>query len=143
MAQKFISDPKILLATGDFSSTSSMAASPLYQRAGLVQFGFNNSNPVFTNGGDYIWSNSPTQTSEAPAHAAYVKALGLKKVAVFQLNTDWGKVTGDLTVAALTKLGLSVVVREGLSSRQSRLQTVDHQGEGRRGRRDRVDQLRE
>ena len=38
VAQKFIADPKILLATGDFSSTSSMAASPLYQRAGLVQF---------------------------------------------------------------------------------------------------------
>jgi len=113
VAQKFIADPKILLATGDFSSTSSMAASPLYQRAGLVQFGFNNSNPAFTNGGDFVWSNSPTQTSEAPAHAAYVKALGLKKVALFQLNTDWGKVTGDLTVAALEKLGVKVVVREG------------------------------
>ncbi len=51
VAQKFIADPKVLLATGDFSSTSSMAASPLYQRAGLVQFGFNNSNPLFTDGG--------------------------------------------------------------------------------------------
>ena len=112
MAQKFIADPKILLATGDFSSTSSMAASPLYQRAGLVQFGFNNSNPKFTDGGDYLWSNSPTQTSEAPAHAAYVQALGLKKVAVFQLNTDWGKLTGDWTIAALTKLGITVADRE-------------------------------
>ncbi len=112
VAQKFISDPKILLATGDFSSTSSMAASPLYQRAGLVQFGFNNSNPAFTSGGDYLWSNSPTQTTEAPAHAAYVRDLGLKKVAVFQLNTDWGKLTGDLTVAALTKYGVKVADRE-------------------------------
>jgi branched-chain amino acid transport system substrate-binding protein len=112
VAQKFISDPKVLLATGDFSSTSSMAASPLYQRAGLVQFGFNNSNPLFTSGGDYIWSNSPTQTSEAPAQAAYVKALGLKKVALFHLNSDWGKVTADLTVAALEKQGISIVVRE-------------------------------
>jgi branched-chain amino acid transport system substrate-binding protein len=112
VAQKFIADPKVLLATGDFSSTSSMAASPLYQRAGLVQFGFNNSNPKFTDGGDYIWSNSPSQSSEAPAHAAYVRDLGLKKVALFQLNTDWGKVTGDLTVAALTKFGVAVVVRE-------------------------------
>jgi branched-chain amino acid transport system substrate-binding protein len=113
VAQKFIADPKILLATGDFSSTSSMAASPLYQRAGLVQFGFNNSNPKFTDGGDYLWSNSPTQTSEAPAHAAYVKAVGLKKVAVFHLNSDWGKGTSDLTIASLEKLGIRVVVREG------------------------------
>jgi branched-chain amino acid transport system substrate-binding protein len=112
VAQKFIADPKVLLATGDFSSTSSMAASPLYQRAGLVQFGFNNSNPKFTDGGDFLWSNSPTQTSEAPAHAAYVQALGLKKVAVFQLNTDWGKLTGDWTIAALQKLGVTVADRE-------------------------------
>ena len=111
-AQKYIADPRIVLATGDFSSTSSMAASALYQRAGLVQFGFNNSNPVFTGGGDYIWSNSPSQSNEAPAHAAYVKALGLKKVAVFQLNTDWGKSTGDLTVAALQKNGIEVALRE-------------------------------
>jgi branched-chain amino acid transport system substrate-binding protein len=111
-AQKYIADRRIVLATGDFSSTSSMAASALYQRAGLVQFGFNNSNPVFTNGGDFIWSNSPSQANEAPAHAAYVRDLGLKKVAVFQLNSDWGKVTGDLTVAALTRFGVQVVDRE-------------------------------
>lgn len=102
-AQKYIADPRIVIATGDFSSTSSMAASALYQRAGLAQFGFNNSNPVFTNGGDSIWSNSPSQSNEAPAHAAYVAALGLKKVALFQLNTDWGKPTGDLTIAAATR----------------------------------------
>ena len=111
-AQKYIADPRIVLATGDFSSTSSMAASALYQRAGLVQFGFNNSNPLFTNGGDFIWSNSPSQANEAPAHAAYVQALGLRKVAVFQLNSDWGKITGDLTVAALARSGVQVADRE-------------------------------
>jgi len=112
VAQKFIADPKVLLATGDFSSTSSMAASPLYQRAGLVQFGFNNSNPKFTEGGDFLWSNSPTQLTEAAAHALYVKAVGLKKVAVFALNTDWGKLTADLTAAALEKNGITVALRE-------------------------------
>jgi branched-chain amino acid transport system substrate-binding protein len=112
VAQKYIADRRIVLATGDFSSTSSMAASALYQRAGLVQFGFNNSNPVFTDGGSFIWSNSPSQSNEAPAHAAYVRDLGLKRVALFQLNTDWGKVTGDLTVAALRKYGVEVALRE-------------------------------
>jgi branched-chain amino acid transport system substrate-binding protein len=112
VARKYVADPKIVLATGDFSSTSSMAASAVYQRGGLVQFGFNNSNPDFPAGGDYMWSNSPNQISEAPAHAAYVRDLGLGKVAVFQLNTDWGKSTGDATVAALRKLGVEVALRE-------------------------------
>jgi branched-chain amino acid transport system substrate-binding protein len=112
VAQKYVADKRIVLATGDFSSTSSMAASAVYQRGGLVQFGFNNSNPAFPEGGDYCWSNSPNQISEAPAHAAYVRDLGLKKVVVFQLNTDWGKSTGDATIAALKKFGVEVVLRE-------------------------------
>jgi len=112
VAQKYVADPRIVLATGDFSSTSSMAASAIYQRAGLVQFGFNNSNPAFPSGGDCCWSNSPSDANEAPAHAAFVRDLGLRKVAVFQLNTDWGKTAGDLTVAALEKDGVAVAVRE-------------------------------
>ena len=48
IAQKFVSDPKIVLELGDFSSPASMAASPIYQRSGLVQFGFTNSHPDFT-----------------------------------------------------------------------------------------------
>src|SRR3984957_10793734 len=58
IAQKFVSDPKIVVEVGDFSSTASMAASSIYQRAGLVQFGFTNSHPNFTKGGDFMWSNS-------------------------------------------------------------------------------------
>ena len=43
-----------------------MAASSIYQRAGLVQFGFTNSHPNFTKGGDYMWSNSVSQADEQP-----------------------------------------------------------------------------
>jgi branched-chain amino acid transport system substrate-binding protein len=111
-AQKYVADKRIVLATGDFSSSSSMAASAIYQRAGLVQLGFNNSNPAFPSGGDYCWSNSPSDANEAPAQAAYARDLGLKKVALFQLNTDWGKTAGDLTVAALQKYGVTVALRE-------------------------------
>src|SRR5689334_14903892 len=92
LAQKFVADPRIVAELGDFSSTASMAASPIYQRAGLVQFGFTNSHPDFTKGGDYMWSNSTTQKDDAPGLADYaVKDLGLKRLAVFNLNSDWGK----------------------------------------------------
>lgn len=123
-AQKYIADPKIVLATGDFSSTSSMAASALYQRAGLVQFGFNNSNPLFTKGGDYLWSNSPNDMNEASAHAAYVRDLGLKRVALFQLNTDWGKTAGDFTVAALKKNGIEIALREAYLPDEKDFKTI-------------------
>src|SRR3954469_6651281 len=66
IAQKFVSDPRIVMELGDFSSPASMAASPIYQRGGLVQFGFTNSHPDFTKGGDFMWSTSVSQADEQP-----------------------------------------------------------------------------
>jgi branched-chain amino acid transport system substrate-binding protein len=107
IAQKFVADPRIVVELGDFSSTASMAASQIYQRGGLVQFGFTNSHPDFTKaGGDYTWSNSVTQAQESPALADFaITTLGFKKLAVFQLNNDWGVSTNDLFAKRVTELG--------------------------------------
>src|SRR5580700_8617110 len=92
VAQKFVADPRIVVELGDFASPASMAASPIYQRAKLVQFGFTNSHPDFTKGGDYMWSNSVSQADEQPLNATYaIKRLGMKRIAVLNLNTDWGR----------------------------------------------------
>jgi branched-chain amino acid transport system substrate-binding protein len=111
VAQKFIADERIVVELGDFSSTASMAASQIYQRAGLVQFGFTNSHPDFTKaGGDYTWSNSVTQAQASPALADFsVKTLGLKKLAVFYLNTDWGKSSYGLFAAHAKEIGAEIV----------------------------------
>lgn len=110
VAQKFVADPKIVAELGDFASTASMAASAIYTRGGLVQFGFTNSHPDFTKASDYTWSNSVTQTQASPALADFAyTTLGLKKIAVFQQNTDWGKSSNDLFSQRLTELGGEVV----------------------------------
>ncbi|WP_428925748.1 ABC transporter substrate-binding protein [Marinibacterium sp. SX1] len=114
IAQKFINDPKIVVEVGDFSSTSSMAASPLYQRAGLVQFGFTNSHPDFTKAGDYIWSSSIPQSQEQPLLAEFAyEGLGMRKIAVLHLNTDWGTTAKNLFVEAFEALGGEIVAAEG------------------------------
>src|SRR6266404_878003 len=114
VAQKFVADPRIVAELGDFASPASMAASPIYQKAGLVQFGFTNSHPDFTRGGDYMWSNSVSQSDEQPLSAAYaVKRLGLKRIAVLHLNTDWGRTSKDIFVKAAKDLGAEVVAVEG------------------------------
>jgi branched-chain amino acid transport system substrate-binding protein len=113
IAQKFVGDPKIVVEVGDFSSTASMAASSIYQRAGLVQFGFTNSHPNFTKGGDYIWSNSVSQADEQPRLAKYAADLGFKKLAVLYLNTDWGRASQNLFGEAAKSLGIEVVASEG------------------------------
>jgi branched-chain amino acid transport system substrate-binding protein len=114
IAQKFVSDPKIVMELGDFSSPASMAASPIYQRAGLVQFGFTNSHPDFTKGGDFMWSTSVSQADEQPLLALYaVRHLGLKKLAVLHQNTDWGRTSRDYFVNAAKADGAEVVITEG------------------------------
>jgi branched-chain amino acid transport system substrate-binding protein len=114
VAQKYVNDPRILMEVGDFASPASMAASPIYQRAKLVQFGFTNSHPDFTKGGDYMWSTSNSQADEQPNLARYaIERLGMKRVAVLFLNTDWGRTSKDVFAAAAKSLGAEVVAAEG------------------------------
>ncbi len=110
VAQKFVDDERIVVELGDFSSTASMAASQIYTRGGLVQFGFTNSHPDFTKGSEYTWSTSVTQAQASPLLADFaVTTLGFKKLAVFQITNDWGKATLDLFAPRVTELGAEIV----------------------------------
>jgi branched-chain amino acid transport system substrate-binding protein len=114
IAQKFVNDDRIIIEIGDFSSTASMAASPIYNRGKLVQFGMTNSHPDFTKGGEYCWSSSISQAEEQPNLADYaINGLGLKKLAVLHLNTDWGTTAKNLFVKAAQDKGAEVVATEG------------------------------
>jgi branched-chain amino acid transport system substrate-binding protein len=118
VAQKFVADPRIIIELGDFSSPASMAASPIYQRAKLVQFGFTNSHPDFTKGGDHMWSNSTNQAEEQPRLAAFAAKLGFKRPAVLHLNTDWGRTAKDAFLKAAPGLGMEVTTAEGYLSNE-------------------------
>ena len=118
VAQKFVANPKIIIELGDFASPASMAASPIYQRAKLVQFGFTNSHPDFTKGGDHMWSNSTNQAEEQPHLAEFAAKLGFKRPALLHLNTDWGRTAKDAFIKAAPGLGMEVVAVEGYLSNE-------------------------
>jgi branched-chain amino acid transport system substrate-binding protein len=107
VAQKFVDDPKIIAELGDFSSTASMAASPVYERAKVVQYGYTNSSPVFTNGGQYMWSPSVSQASAEVLQTDAVAKYG-KRVAVLYLETSWGNDTYSIFKQEAANLGLEV-----------------------------------
>jgi branched-chain amino acid transport system substrate-binding protein len=116
VAQKLVADPKIIIELGDFASPASMAASPIYQRAKLVQFGFTNSHPDFTKGGDHMWSNSTNQAEEQPHLAEFAAKLGFKRPALLHLNTDWGRTAKDAFLKAAAGFGMEVTATEGYLS---------------------------
>jgi branched-chain amino acid transport system substrate-binding protein len=115
VAQKFVDDKKIVAEIGDFASPASMAASPIYQRAGLVQYAFTSSHPDFTKGGEYMFTTAPSQKDDAPYLANFaVKDMGKKKLALLHLNTDWGKTTADLFEGRAKELGATIALREAV-----------------------------
>lgn len=108
IAQKFVADTDIIAELGDFSSPASMAASATYQQAGLVQFGFTNSNLQFTDGGDHMWSTSLTQAYYQKQNADQI-AASHKKISVVYLQSDWGKTSLDYFKAEAEAKGLEIV----------------------------------
>lgn len=113
IAQKFVADDSIIAELGDFSSGASMAASATYQQAGLVQFGFTNSNPQFTDGGDRMWTTSLTQE--------YYQKLGADevtkdhtKLSIVYIQSDWGKSSFDLFKAEAEAQGAEIVYESAI-----------------------------
>jgi branched-chain amino acid transport system substrate-binding protein len=116
VAQMFVGDPSVILAFGDYSSSASIPASPIYTAGQLVQYGFNNSNPAFTaKGSDYQWSSSITTSDTYKWEADYIKSQGVKSVGVTYLNTaDWGIPAFQAFQAEANKIGLKITDAEGL-----------------------------
>lgn len=117
IAHKFADDPTILAELGDFASPASMAASPIYERARLVQFGFTNSHPKFTLGGDHMFSTSVTQSVAAVdmAKRAYNELKGSKQ-AVLYLDTDWGNTTASIYINEAKSIGTEIVLAKNYLS---------------------------
>ncbi|WP_027346831.1 ABC transporter substrate-binding protein [Hamadaea tsunoensis] len=113
VAQKFVADTSVIAELGDFSSNASIAASPTYTAAKLVQFGFTNSNPDFTaKGTDYQWSTSLTQDFFQDWNARTVKKYATTVSVVYQ-ETDWGKSAFGFFAAAAKKYGLNIAYSSG------------------------------
>lgn len=110
IAQKFVEDPEIVAQVGDFTSTSCMAAAPIYERGGLVQLSPTASHPDFAPSGKYMFSIVGSQKAESPFNAEYMakEYLGLKKVGVVYINNDYGKITMETFVEAAKKAGLEI-----------------------------------
>lgn len=90
VAPKIASDQSVIAVVGDYTSPASAAASPTFQQAGLVHYGFNNSAPTFTDTGDHVWTPQIGQDVYQKANADAVAKVA-KRVSVVYIENDWGK----------------------------------------------------
>ncbi len=118
VAQKFVADSDVILVFGDYSSAASIPASPIYTDGELLQYGFNNSNPAFTEDGtQWQWSSAITTKANYTWTANYIKELGVDSVAVTYLNTaDWGIPAFDAFEEEAERVGLEITAAEGIDA---------------------------
>ncbi|MCH4190549.1 MAG: ABC transporter substrate-binding protein [Bifidobacterium tibiigranuli] len=90
IAPKIASDSSVVAVVGDYSSGASMAASPTFQQAGLVHYGFNNSAADFTSTGDHVWTPQYSQ-DDFQSQVADLVAEKAKKISAVYIENDWGK----------------------------------------------------
>lgn len=110
IAQKFVSDNRIVATLGDFTSTACMSAQPIYDRAGLVQLSPTASHPEFAPKSQWSFGVIGTQAAEGPFMANYtVNKVGKKKIAVLYINNDWGIAAQEQYVKKAKALGAEIV----------------------------------
>ncbi len=111
LARQFADDSSIYAILGDFTSGCCMANAPIVDAAGLVQLSPTASNPDYAGMSDYTFSIMGRQDGEAPFFAKYIiqKYLGLNKVGVIYINSDWGASSYSNFKAEADRIGLNIV----------------------------------
>ncbi len=113
IARKFTDDKRIIAEIGDFSSSCSMAAAPVYEKGGMVQLSPSSSHPSFAPGSPFSFSIARPQTDEGTVMARKaINVLKKKKLAVLYINNDWGVVSQELFIKEAERLGAKIVATE-------------------------------
>jgi branched-chain amino acid transport system substrate-binding protein len=113
LAQKFTSDSRIVAQIGDFTSTCSLAAQPIYQKSGMVQLTPTSTHPEFAPGSPYSFSIAGKQTEEGPFMARFaIETLKKKRIAFLYINNDWGIAMRDHFIRTARDLGAEIVAEE-------------------------------
>lgn len=114
VAQKIATDSSIVASMGHFTSSTVYAAMPIYKSNQLPLVVISASDPGITEqGNEWVFRVSPTNNLGAEAMAdLIVNELGLKKIAIFYLNTDFGKTERQFFTARVAANGGEIVLDE-------------------------------
>lgn len=116
VAERFVANDEILLEIGDFTSSASMAAAPVYEAAGMAQIAPTASHPDYSGLGDNMVRVMAMQQAESQFLADWaVKDMGKQKVATIYVNNDWGVQANAAFVNEAKAQGAEVLTEEGIT----------------------------
>lgn len=117
VAEQIVADESIVAVVGHFTSSCSMAASPVYQDHGVLEISPCSSHADYTKTGDWIWRVSPLTSDEAMTVSKYVvNYLKAEKVGILTMNSDWGIEIAELEKEFISEMNPNIVFTEELVS---------------------------
>ena len=121
LANKIIEEKDVFTVVGSFGSAVSMAAAPVYQKAGMPMVSPNTSHPDFPGMGDMLIPISPIADVERTAAAnTLYNDLGGGKLAIMHQNTDLGVTGAEILKTTYEGLGGEVVMVENFVPQQTK-----------------------
>jgi branched-chain amino acid transport system substrate-binding protein len=115
VGSKFAADKSIVAVIGHLCSSATLAAMPIYVRAGLPTLSPTSTNPTISDvGKGWFFRNCYTDAFQGKYLASYVvpKLLGKNKVAIFYENNDYAIGLKDSFVAGAKSAGVNVTGAE-------------------------------
>lgn len=92
VAQSFVQDPDLVAVIGHWNSRVSLAASGIYEKAGILMITAASSNPELTNRGyQYILSHMPDDREIARVMVEYAAKQGYKRGAIYYADDSYGR----------------------------------------------------
>ncbi len=112
--QKLINDNQVSVIIGGMSSSCTMAAAPIAQRAGVIMISPWSTNPKATAAGDFIFRACFSDDFQGAVQANYaVKVLGKKRIAqLLDVSNDGSKGQGEVFQRTAKALGAQIVALE-------------------------------
>ncbi|MDM8550257.1 ABC transporter substrate-binding protein [Desulfobacterales bacterium HSG2] len=113
IARRFTRDKRIVAEIGGFSSSASMAARAVYEKAGMVQLSPTASHPSFAPGSPWSFTINATEEDKGPFAARMaVEILGKKRLALLFSNDDWGTAARTFFINEAKRLGADILAQE-------------------------------
>lgn len=125
IARVMVDDESVVAVIGDFSSTCSMAAAPIYQEEGLLMISPSASHVDYAPIGDYIFGTMAMQADESKFQAKSIKNYqNIDSTAVLYINNDWGVLAEEAFIEGAEECGLEITTIESYVPGETDFRTV-------------------
>jgi branched-chain amino acid transport system substrate-binding protein len=112
-ANKLINIDKVDVIIGPYASSVALAVAPIAEKNKIVMLSPGASSPKLTKSGEYIFRNCVSDVYEGSEMAKFVfNTLKLKKLAILNINNDFGNGLKKVFEENFVKLGGEILVSE-------------------------------